>query len=350
MKTITLAKRRIGQDAPVLLVAEIGVNHNGDPGLASELVAAAAEAGADAVKFQTFSADRLVTGLAEKAPYQTVSTRAAGRQFDMLRALEFPKDAYAGILDVCRTRQIEFLSTPYGPEDADFLADLGVPAFKIASAQIVEPSFLVHVARKGKPVLLSTGMATLPEIDHAVHTILSTGNADLVLLQCTTSYPAAIEDANLRVIPMLHDRFTLHVGYSDHTPTAASAIAAVALGAVVIEKHFTLDKTLAGPDHAASADPDEFRRMVDAVREVELALGTATKEPTAQERRNLPYMRRSIVARVAIPAGTRLTADLLTFKRPGLGISPGSLEELLGARTRVDLEPDAVVRWGDIER
>jgi N,N'-diacetyllegionaminate synthase len=349
LKPVLLADKVIGPHRPVFIVAEAGVNHNGDPGLAIRLVEIARQAGADCVKFQTFSADRIATRGAEKAPYQRVTTRSGGSQIDMLKSLELPVDAYPGILEACRSAGLVFLSTPYAPEDADFLHDLGAPAFKVASAQIVELSFLEHLARKGRPILLSTGMATLSEVDEAVRAIRSAGNDDIVLLQCTTNYPSPVEDANLRAIRTLSESFGALVGYSDHTTTAACCTAAAALGAVVIEKHLTLDKSLPGPDHAASSDPAEFRQMVESVRQVERALGTGRKEPSARERENLPHMRRSIVARTAIRAGTVLTPDLLAFKRPASGISPARLADIAGRRIRVDLEPDSFIRWGDLE-
>jgi len=349
LKPVFLADRVIGPDRPVFIVAEVGVNHNGDPDLALRLVDIARQAGADCVKFQTFSAERVATRSAEKAPYQRVTTRSAGSQLDMLKHLELPADAYPRILEACHSAGLVFLSTPYSPEDADFLHGLGAPAYKVASAQIVELSFLEHVARKGKPILLSTGMATLSEVDEAVRAIRGVGNEDIVLLQCTTNYPSSVDDANLRAIRTLGGSCAAHVGYSDHTTTAACCIAAAALGAVVIEKHLTLDKSLPGPDHAASSDPAEFRQMVESVRQVERALGTGRKEPSTAERVNLPHMRRSIVARVAIRAGTVVTPDLLAFKRPASGISPVRLPDVVGTRVRCDLEPDSFIRWGDLE-
>jgi N-acetylneuraminate synthase/N,N'-diacetyllegionaminate synthase len=341
--------RTIGSGHPVFIVAEAGVNHNGKKEMALALVEAAHHAGADCVKFQTFSAGRMATSLAEKAPYQRLTTRSASGQVEMLKALELPRDAYPEVQAACRERGLVFLSTPYSCEDADFLEAMGVAAYKVASAMIVELAFLSHIARKQKPVLLATGMATLAEVDHAVRAIRDAGNEQLVLLQCTTNYPSRVEDANLRVLPLLRDRFDVQVGYSDHTETPACCVAAVALGAVVIEKHLTLDKTLPGPDHQASADPTEFRRLVDLVRQVELALGTGRKEPSSAELANRPYMRRSIVALSRIPVGAVLTLDMLTFKRPGTGISPTRLGEVVGKRARVVIECDRVIEWNDLE-
>lgn len=350
MNTINIGRRTLGVDQPCFVIAEAGVNHNGRKDLALALVQAARVAGADCVKFQTFSAERVANSRVEKAPYQRVTTGSGGSQVDMLRALELPGDAYPEILAACHEAGLEFLSTPYSPEDADFLEELGVQAYKIASAQIVELDFLVHVASKQQPILLSTGMATLAEVDHAVRIIRKAGNERLVLLQCTTNYPSRVEDANLRVLRVLREGFGVQVGYSDHTDTPACCLAAVALGAVVVEKHLTLDKSMSGPDHAASADPVEFRELVSLMRQVELANGSSRKEPTAAELLNRPFMRRSIVARIAIPVGTLLTSNLLTFKRPGTGISPARLEEVVGARARVAIDADQLIQWHDIER
>jgi N-acetylneuraminate synthase/N,N'-diacetyllegionaminate synthase len=350
LEPIAVAHKVIGPGNRVFVIAEAGVNHNGRTDLALELIETARQAGADCVKFQTFSAKRIATPQAEKAPYQRLTTQSGGSQIDMLRALELPADAYPALIASCRACGLVFLSTPYSPEDADLLESLGAPAYKVASAQLVEPSFLQHIASKGRPILLSTGMATLAEVDEAVRAIRQTGHNDIVLLQCTSNYPSAVEDANLRVLRVLRERFGLNVGYSDHTSTVTCCTAATALGAVVIEKHLTLDKSLPGPDHSASASPEEFRRLVDAIREVEGALGTGVKEPTPAERANLPYMRRSIVASTVIRAGEMLTPDMLAFKRPASGISPARLHEVVGARARVDLKPDQILLWSDLDR
>ena len=350
MNTINIGRRSIGVDQSCFVIAEAGVNHNGRTDLALALIQAARVAGADCVKFQTFSAERVANSRVEKAPYQRATTGAGGSQVDMLKALELPDNAYPEILAACHEAGLEFLSTPYGPEDADFLEKLGVQAYKIASAQIVELDFLSHIASKQQPILLSTGMATLAEVDQAVRTIRKAGNERLVLLQCTTNYPSRVEDANLRVLHVLREGFGVQVGYSDHTETPACCIAAVALGAVVVEKHLTLDKSMPGPDHAASADPAEFRELVDLLRQVEVARGSGRKEPTAAELVNRPFMRRSIVARTVIPAGAVLTSNLLTFKRPGTGISPARLEEVVGTHARVAIDSDQLIEWHDIDR
>ncbi len=341
--------RLIGQGRAAYVIAEVGVNHNGRLDQALRLVEAAALAGADCVKFQTFSAERVASANAEKAPYQQITTASPGTQFEMLKTLELPDDAYPTILHACRKAGVTFLSTPYSHEDADLLDRLGVCGFKVASAQIVELEFLAFLAKKRKPIFLSTGMATWAEVDNAVRAIRETADARVILLQCTTEYPSPVNQANLRTIPTMRDTFQLHVGYSDHTIGASCCAAAIALGAVAIEKHFTLDKSLPGPDHVASAAPAEFAHLVSVVREVEQALGSGYKTPTEAELVNRPFMRRSIVARHAIPSGTVLTRDLLAFKRPGTGISPARLSDILGLRARASLRADELIQWRDLE-
>ncbi|MBI4255354.1 MAG: N-acetylneuraminate synthase [Candidatus Rokubacteria bacterium] len=343
-----LGGREIGEGLPPFVIAEAGVNHNGDLGLALELVRRAKASGADCVKFQTFSAERLVTRAAPKAEYQTRVTDAAESQFAMLQRLELSPEAHERILAECRAQGILFLSTPYGPQDADLLERLGVEGFKIASSQLTEPAYLAHVARKGKPVILSTGMATLGEVGEALGAARATGNRRVVLLQCTTNYPSRIEDANLRVMDTLRAAFGVLVGYSDHTSGIVAAVAAAALGACVIEKHFTLDTALPGPDHSASADPAELARLVAAVREAHAALGSAEKRPTEAERRNAVGMRRSIVAARAIKAGTVVTADMLTLKRPATGLPPRLLPLATGRTARRDLAADAPIGLDDL--
>lgn len=333
----------IGPGHPCFIIAEAGVNHNGDLSQAVSLVRAAKRAGADCVKFQTFSAERIVRDDAPKARYQLQTTDPAESQKAMLKNLELPAGAYPEILRACEEEGILFLSTPYSEEDVDFLDNLGVQAFKCASIHLFEPSFLAYAASKGKPLIVSTGFATLDDVRLAVDALRSAGNEQLILLQCTTNYPSRIEDANLRAMVTMHDATGCLVGYSDHTQTSVACVAAVALGATVLEKHFTLDKTLPGPDQSTSADPLEFAALVAAVREAEAALGSSVKQPCEAERMNAPGMRRSIVAKRAIPKGTTITADMLTFKRPGTGIPPAKLSELLGASAARDIQRDELL-------
>lgn len=346
---LRIGRRDIGPGEPVFIIAEAGVNHNGDAELAKALVREAKRCGADCIKFQTFKTERVVIPTAPKADYQLRTTAPTESQADMIRKLELDSRAYPGLIEVCRQERILFLSTPANIEDVDFLDSLGVPAFKLASFQIVEPIILRYVARLGKPMLLSTGMATMAEVDEAVRVIRETGNAQIVILQCTTNYPSRPQDANLRVIRTMHNAFGAVMGYSDHTQTATACIAAVALGASVIEKHFTVDKTMPGPDQSSSADPEEFRQLVQLVRETEAVLGSAAKEPVEAERRNAVNMRRSLVSKVMILAGTVITEEMLCYKRPGSGIPPAKLRDVVGSVAAQDIPQDSLLRYEMLE-
>ena len=330
----------ISAQGPTFVVAEVGVNHNGDVELAKQLVRAAKQAGADAVKFQTFRADRLAMAAAPKAAYQLQTTNPHESQLEMLRSLELPPDGYQQLAQLCQSLQLVFLSTPYNHQDVDFLESLGVVAYKIASGQAVEPLFLEHVAQKGKPVLLSTGMCTLGEARHAVQTIRQTGNDQVMVLQCTTNYPSAVSDAHLLAMVTLGRELDVPVGYSDHTQSLTAATVAVALGACVIERHLTLDKTQAGPDHACSSDPQEFALLVKTVREAKQAMGSPVKKPTHAEQQNIHTVRRGVVAARPIPAGTELTQANLALKRPLSFFAGADLPKLIGRQAAVDIEPD----------
>ena len=329
---ILIGTRRIGAGRSCMVIAEAGVNHNGDLDRARELVLAAKRTGADCVKFQTFRADRIVSRNAPKAAYQLRTTDPDEGQTEMLRKLEMPDDWHRELFDLCNRADMLFLSTPYSFEDVDFLDRLGVSAFKLASIHCAEPQFVEYVARTGKPLILSTGMATLEEVDCAVSAARGTGNQSLVLLQCTTEYPARIEDSNLRAIATMREAFGVPVGFSDHSEASTACIAAVALGACVIEKHFTLDRGLPGPDHAASFDPAQFAALVAEIRAAESALGDGVKNPCAVERENMKTMRRSLAARRDLRAGDLLTVDAVTMLRPASGIKPARLGELVGKR------------------
>lgn len=342
---IQIGNLSIAPGYPVVVVAEVGVNHNGDLNLAKRLVKEAKNSGADCVKFQTFKAEQTVTRSAPKAAYQLRTTDASESQFDMLKRLELPRSAYQSIIELCKQEGLEFLSTPYSFDDVEFLESLGVPAFKVASGQIVEPLFLERVAASGKPIILSTGMATLSEVDEAVRTIRRIGNQSLVLLQCTTNYPSRAEDANLKAMTTMRKAFALPVGYSDHTIGSTAAIAAVALGACFVEKHFTTDRDLEGPDHSSSADATEFSELVSLIRETEVLLGTGRKEPCDLESQNIIGMRRSIVAAVDIPSGAVLSIDMLTTKRPGGGIPPSRITEMVGRVVGQDIAKDTLLSY-----
>jgi sialic acid synthase SpsE len=337
---VALGNRVVGSREPCFVIAEAGVNHDGDPEKAKLLVRAAAEAGADAVKFQMFRSADVASANAPKAGYQLETTDATESQRLMLKALELPKAVFAELKREAEEVGIEFLCTCYAEDELDYLAELGVPGFKFASAQIVELPFLAHAAGKGRPILLSTGMATLAEVDDAVTAIRAAGNERIVLLQCTTSYPAPIADANLRAMAALEAVFGLPVGYSDHTLDDTAVIVAVACGAVVIEKHFTLDKTAPGPDHRASLEKDELAAMIGRIRDAEMSLGSSAKARVESERANVAAMRRSLHAATDIPAGTRITRAHVTLRRPYTGLAPRLLPEVLGAIAKVDIAED----------
>ncbi len=348
-KTILIGGRAIGKARPSFIIAQSGVNHNGDLNRALRLAEMAKAAGADCVKFQTFRAEDLVTSRAPKAAYQDRNTNPRESQLRMLKKLELSYDAFGQIHQYCHKIDIAFLSTPYGFKDVDFLDSLNVDAYKIASGQLTEPIFLKYVAKKGKPVLLSTGMGTLGEVSKGVQAIFSTGNHRLIVLQCTTNYPSRIEDANLRVLSTFERRWNVAVGYSDHTAGPWAAAASVALGACVVEKHFTLDKSLSGPDHTTSLDPKEFKEFVKAIRQVETALGSSEKFPTEEERGNAKAMRRSLTTTRYLPKGTKLTATMITLKRPFTGLPASSWNFVLGKRLVKNLPPDTTITAGCIE-
>lgn len=332
----------------VFIIAEAGVNHNGDLNLAFKLVDKAVEIGADCVKFQTFKTENIVTKTSPKANYQMLVTDKTESQFDMLKKLELQKEDFKKIKDYCKTKGIQFLSTPYNPEDAALLNDLGVEAFKIASGQLVELPFLKFVAKFGKQMIISTGMANLAEVYKAVEAIKSTGNNDVIVLQCNTDYPSKIEDTNMKAMITMRDALGVPVGYSDHVPTNYACYAAVALGAEVIEKHFTLDKNMEGPDHKCSLEPEEFRELIAGVRAVEKCLGTGVKIPSQSEVNNTYGMRRSLVARNDIKAGTILTEEHFGFKRPANGLSPNYLETLIGKKAAKDMLQDEAFTFESI--
>jgi N-acetylneuraminate synthase/N,N'-diacetyllegionaminate synthase len=348
-KILDVRGRSIGQGQPVFIIAEAGVNHNGDVRLALELIRKAKECGADCVKFQTFRAESVVTARAPKAAYQLEVTDRRESQLEMLKKIELPETSYPELMALCEGVGIQFLSTPYNFADVDLLHQHGVDAFKIASGQMVETPFLEYVARLGKPMFVSTGMCSLEEVQEGLETLYRAGNRQVVLLQCTTNYPSSVEDANIRAMVSMAESMNVLVGYSDHTENDFAALAAVALGAVVVEKHFTLDRTLPGPDHSCSLEPADLSRFVRSIRTVEKALGSPVKTPAEAERRNIPGMRRSIVTTRAVTTGTTLSRDLVEFKRPAIGIEPKRLAEILGKKARGDIPADTPLTADMIE-
>ena len=333
------------EQTKALIIAEAGVNHNGDLDVALRMIDAAADAGADLVKFQTFSAERLVVRDARKAAYQEIQTGAGETQFEMLRRLELSRGDHEVLAKHCAASGIGFFSTAFDIESLEMLAGMGQTLFKIPSGEITNLPYLQRVGQLGGKIILSTGMATLGEIEAALGVLELAGSSrqHITILHCTTEYPAPFEDVNLNVMPALRACLGVEVGYSDHTPGIEVAIAAVALGARVIEKHFTLDRDLPGPDHAASLEPAEFAAMVSAIRNIEIALGGSVKRRTTSEMKNIEVARKSIVASRAIRAGEVFSTDNLTTKRPGTGLSPMRLPELLGRPAPRDYVADEQV-------
>lgn len=316
----------------VFIIAEVGVNHNGSLDLAKQLVDVASLCGADAVKFQTFKASTLVTKTARQADYQTANTQKEESQFDMLKRLELSEADHQALFEYCGLKAIEFMSTPFDLHSIQFLAELGVKRFKIPSGEITNYPYLNLIGSFNKEIILSTGMANLGEVEAAIQVLLEAGTEQqkITVLHATTDYPTQMTDVNLRAMQTMAKAFKLPVGYSDHTPSIEVPTAAVALGASVIEKHFTLDRNLPGPDHKASLEPDELKAMVAAIRNIEIALGDGTKRASPNEAKNKPIARKSIVAKQDIQAGDVFTLDNLTTKRPGTGISPMRWHEVLG--------------------
>ncbi len=325
------------------IIAEAGVNHNGDIQLAQQMIDVAREAGCDAVKFQTFKAESLVTKTAQKAAYQKKNTANEDSQYSMLKALELDETAHEILVKQCQKSSIDFLSSAFDLEAIDYLKQMNMPFFKVPSGEITNRPYLEKVAQSGKPVILSTGMSNLAEVEAAIAVMSEAGlqKEDLTVLHCNTEYPTPFKDVNLLAMNQMARDFGVKVGYSDHTPGIEVAIAAVALGAVVIEKHFTLDKTMSGPDHRASLEPEELKAMVAGIRNVEFALqGSGVKEPSASEAKNIVIARKSIVASKIIRKGDVIKEHMITAKRPASGISPMRWYEVVGATADRDYEVD----------
>ena len=330
-----------------LVIAEAGVNHNGDLNLALRLVEAAAQAGADVVKFQTFQAQELATSQADKASYQKEATGKVEGQLAMLQKLELAPEQHLHLINHCQACGIEFLSTAFDPVSIDLLASLKLKRWKIPSGEITNLPYLRKIGSFKQPVILSTGMANLSEIEAAIDVLAQAGTTpdQLTVLHCTTEYPAPLGEVNLRAMQAIAQAFSVPVGYSDHTDGITVPIAAVAMNAKVIEKHLTLDRTMEGPDHRASLEPDQFAVMVQGIRSIERAMGDGIKRPTASERTNIPIVRKSIVAARVIQAGELFTPDNITAKRPGTGISPMHWDELMGRNASRAYAPDELIEW-----
>jgi N,N'-diacetyllegionaminate synthase len=346
---IQLGARYIGPGHPVFIIAEAGVNHNGDLQLARQLIDAAVEAGADAVKFQAFKGEEVASGVAAKADYQLATSGAGESQLDMIRKLELSDVGFRELQAYCGARDILFLATPFDYGSADLLEAMDVPLFKISSGEITNLPFLEYLAAKGRPIILSTGMSFLGEVDQAVRLLQGAGCEALILLHCTSNYPTLPADVNLRAMQTLGTAFGRPVGFSDHTVGIAVAPAAVALGACVIEKHFTLDRTLPGPDHQASLEPAELADLVRSIRTVEAALGAPVKQRVANEEPVAQVARRSLVAACDLAAGTVLTREMIAIKRPGNGLQPALLLQFVGRRLRVDVVHDQLLAVNHFE-
>jgi N-acetylneuraminate synthase len=346
-KKISIGKKCIGQGERCFIIAEAGVNHNGDAKLAKRLIDMAKNAGADAVKFQTFKAEEIVTARTPMAGYQQKNLGENESHREMLKKLELKYEDFIELKKYCDNKDIIFLSTPHTENAIDFLEPL-VPLYKIGSGDLTNLPFLEKVAQKGKPIILSTGMSTLMEVKEAVNTIINKKNKKIILLHCTTNYPCPLGEVNLMAMKTLENELGLPVGYSDHTEGILISVAAVALGACVIEKHFTLDKGLRGPDHKASLEPQEFKEMIQAIRAAEKALGDGVKKPSRNEDKIKGLIRKSITAKVNIPIGAVIYEDMLAIKRPGKGIPPKYLFKIIGAKAKKNIAQDKIVRWGDL--
>lgn len=326
-----------------LIIAEAGVNHNGSFDLALKMVDAAKKANADIIKFQTGIPEKLISKYADKAEYQKETTGSNESQLDMVRKLTLKYDDFRKIKEYCDTRGICFLSTPFDLESIDFLNSIEMPFWKLPSGEITNYPYLITIAKTGKPVVMSTGMCRTNEIQAAIRVLKENGTKDLKLLHCNTEYPTPFEDVNLRAMKTMRNTFGLEVGYSDHTPGIEVPIAAVAMGATIIEKHFTLDRNMEGPDHKASLEPDELAAMIRAIRNIEQAMGSGIKEPSNSEKKNIAIARKSIVAAKSIQKGEILTEENLTTKRPGSGISPMKWVEVIGTKAIRDFREDELI-------
>ncbi|MEF9918813.1 MAG: N-acetylneuraminate synthase [Eubacterium sp.] len=330
----------------VVIIAEAGVNHNGSLALAKKMVLMGKKAGVDAVKFQTFKSEKVVSVFAKKADYQIENTQNnQENQLEMVKKLELSNDAFFELQTYCQEIGIQFLSTPFDLESIVFLNQLEMPFWKIPSGEITNYPYLVKIAETHKDIVMSTGMCTMKEIEEAINVLEANGSGKISLLHCNTEYPTPMEDVNLRAMQTLKETFNVSVGYSDHTKGIEVPIAAVAMGAEIIEKHFTLDCSMEGPDHKASLEPEALMQMVQAIRNIEKAMGSGKKEPSPSEKKNIPIARKSIVANCDIEKGTVFTVENLTTKRPGNGISPMKWNAILGQKATRHFKEDELITW-----
>ena len=328
----------------VYIIAEAGVNHNGSLKLAKEMVIKARESGAEAIKFQTFKSERVVSSLAKKAAYQIKNTGSADEsQLEMVKKLELSFDDFRELQAFSKEKDIQFLSTPFDLESIDFLNQLEMPFWKLPSGEVTNYPYLVKIAQTHKGIVMSTGMCTLDEISESLSVLRTNGAGKIVLLHCNTEYPTPMEDVNLKAMSTLKKTFDTPIGYSDHTKGIEVPIAAVAMGATIIEKHFTLDRNMEGPDHKASLEPSELKAMVQAIRNIEKAIGTGKKKPSVSEVKNIVIARKSIVANQPIKKGEIFTEQNITTKRPGTGISPMKWRQVLGQKATRDFTEDELI-------
>lgn len=327
----------------VFIIAEAGVNHNGNIDIARELVDVASASGADAVKFQTFKAESLVCKSARKADYQMKTTNQEESQFDMLKKLELTPEMHEELLDYCKKKGIMFLSTPFDIDSLHYLIECGIDIIKIPSGEITNYPLLKEAGKTGKQIIISSGMSTLDEVRNAVNVLKDNGSSDITVLHCNTEYPTPFADVNLQAMITMKEKLGVAVGYSDHTQGIEVPIAAAALGASVIEKHFTLDQNMEGPDHKASLEPAELHAMVHAIRNIESAMGDGKKKPSESEKKNICIARKSIVAKCNIGEGEIFTEDNLTTKRPGTGLSPMCWEQIIGSRSKRNFSEDELI-------
>ena len=341
MKTVKIGKKLVGGGQPTFIIAEAGVNHNGKIELAKKLVDIAVDSGADAVKFQTFKAEEVTTSQADLADYAKKNIGKNLRQIDMIKSLELNYDDFKFLKRYCDKKKIIFLSTPHTSDAIDFLEDL-VPAYKFGSGDITNIPALRHAAKKDKPMILGTGMSTSEEVKHAIDVIKSEKNDKIIVLHCTTNYPCPIDEVNLRAMLKMKSDFDCLVGYSDHTIGITVPIMAAALEAAVIEKHFTLDRDMIGPDHKVSLEHNELKKMVEEIRNAEKALGIAEKKPTSSEIKNMKLIRKSIVAKTDIEKGAIINEDMIIIKRPGTGLKPTDVDKVINKKAKRKISKDEI--------
>lgn len=345
---IKIGDRLVGEGEPVFIVAEAGSNHDRKLRQAKRLIDAAAEAGADAVKFQTFSADKIVGKASPKAEYMEKVSKEEST-YEIFKRIELPREWHRELAEYAWKKGLIFLSSPFDEEAVDLLIEIGVPALKVASGELTNLPLIKYMARKGKPLIVSTGAATMGEVEEAVSAIKGVGNKKIVLLHCVANYPAAPEDANLLAMNALKQKFNLYVGYSDHTLGITAPLAAASLGAVIIEKHFTLSRKLPGPDHFYALEPNELKMMVGGIRAVEKMMGKPVKKPVKAEQEIRKLARRSIFAKMNIPAGTTIKRGMLVTIRPAIGLEPKHIESIVGRMAKVDIKPYEAITWEKIE-